>query len=122
MFKNKTRTNNLLRSTTGTTLIVRALNMLHILFQNLISPARSIVPLQTLPTTWFVCDFILAEEGLAKMRIVSIASSTLPDANPGRLKKTEARRDKFKKLVENYHIVSLKDWWMAVIAIYAKWV
>jgi hypothetical protein len=48
MFKNKTRTNNLFRSTTGTTRIDGALHMLHIMVQNLTTPARSIVPRQTL--------------------------------------------------------------------------
>ena len=48
-------------------------------------------------------------------------SFILVDANPGRLKKTEARRKDFKKLCESYHTVSLKDWWMAVITLYANW-
>ena len=67
-------------------------------------------------------DFIQEEESLAKKKIVSIASNTLPESNAGRLKKTQDRRAAFQKLVQNYVSVSLKDWWMAAIALYAKWV
>ena len=63
----------------------------------------------------------MAEESLAKKRIVSIASSNLIASNPGRQKKTLSRREDFKKLCESYNSVSLKDWWMAVITFYAKW-
>ena len=62
----------------------------------------------------------MAEESLARKRIVSIASSTLIDSNPGRQKMTAARRDDFKKLCQSYESVSLKDWWMAAITVYTK--
>jgi uncharacterized protein (DUF2235 family) len=61
----------------------------------------------------------MAEESLARKRIVAIASSTLIDSKPGRQKMTATRREDFKKLCESYESVSLKDWWIAVI--YAKW-
>ena len=63
----------------------------------------------------------MAEESLARKRIVAIASSTLIDSHPGTQKKTAARREDFKKPCESYKSVSLQDWWMAVITVYAKW-
>ena len=57
----------------------------------------------------------MAEERLARKRIVAIASSTIIDRNPGRQKMTASRREDFKKLCESYKSVSLKDCWMAVI-------
>ena len=55
------------------------------------------------------------------MKIVSIASASLVDPNPVRIKKIHAKRDAFKKLVESYHKVAIKDWWCAMVALYAKW-
>ena len=51
----------------------------------------------------------MAEESLAKKRLISIASSTLVSCNPGRKKKLEERRNVFKKLCESYEVMALSD-------------
>ena len=66
-------------------------------------------------------EFLKTEEYLARKRIVSIASSTIVEGNPGRKKKTEEHREVFKKLSESYQVLSLTDWWMACITVFTKW-
>ena len=60
-------------------------------------------------------EFLKTEEALAKKRIVSIASSTIVEGNPGR--KTEV----FEKLCESYQALSLTDWGLACITVFTKW-
>lgn len=63
----------------------------------------------------------MAEESLAKKRLISIASSTLVSCNPGRKKKLEERRNVFKKLCESYEVMAVSDWHMSCIAVFSKW-
>jgi hypothetical protein len=51
----------------------------------------------------------VAEEALAKKRLISIASSSLVTSNPGRKKKLEDRRHAFKRLCESYDTMSLTN-------------
>ena len=57
------------------------------------------------PSCWFMMDFLKTEEALAKNRIVSIASSTIMEGNPGR-KKTEEHHKASKKLCESYPLLT----------------
>jgi hypothetical protein len=50
-------------------------------------------------------DFLKTEEALAKKRIVSIASSTIMEGNPG-MKKTDERHKASKKLCESYPLLT----------------
>ena len=62
----------------------------------------------------------MAEESLAKKRLIGIASSTLVSSNPGRKKKLDERRNVFKKLCESYNKMALSDWHMSCIAVFSK--
>ena len=66
-------------------------------------------------------EFLKTEEALAKKRIISIASSTLVEGNPGRKKKTAEQREVFKKPCESYTVLSLDNFFMACITVFTKW-
>ena len=65
-------------------------------------------------------EFLKTEEALARKRIVTIASSTIVEGNPGRKKKTEERREAFKKLCESCQSLSLADWWLSCFTVFSK--
>ena len=56
---------------------------------------------------WFLLEFLMAVECLAKTKVVQVASSTIFDHNHGRMKKMQKRRGDYQKLVQNYSC--LKD-------------